>query len=368
MKRFTVERITEGTKQYYLLRDGEDASIALLPTKFLMFKTRAKASPNTVKMLALSLKHYMNYLDEKAITIQEVLSLSYDRQFLHFTDFLDHLSLGRATGRHIKNVTCNHYLKTVFAWLCFLESSKAVKPGLKVLRTRTMSRANAVGVRTYVPYQSFPGYLKEEHTKGRSMEKEKIPVLLNACTNIRDTLLLLLLAETGFRIGELLGVRYASDLDLTRRTIRVSYREDNENLVRAKNAEIRKASISEETMEILSLYIASYRDLLKDQDYLFVTLTGKAKGTPLKPLAVYAMLKKLTKKTGIEVTPHMLRHYYANERRKMGWDLLLISQALGHRHLSTTEQYLDVEDGELSSASAAYFEKYGGMIDPTDLL
>ncbi len=58
--------------------------------------------------------------------------------------------------------------------------------------------------------------------------------------------------------------------------------------------------------------------------------------------AVYSMLKRMDKKTGIKITPHMLRHYFGNERRKAGWSLELIQLAYGHRHIQTTINYLDI--------------------------
>lgn len=68
--------------------------------------------------------------------------------------------------------------------------------------------------------------------------------------NSRDQVLLLLLAETGFRIGELLGVRYAEDIDYEKHIIYVNFRDDNENGARAKNAELREAKISDATFDI----------------------------------------------------------------------------------------------------------------------
>ena len=56
------------------------------------------------------------------------------------------------------------------------------------------------------------------------------------------------------------------------------------------------------------------------------------------------MLKRMEKKTGIKITPHMLRHYFGNERRKAGWALELIQIAYGHRHIQTTINYLDIVD------------------------
>ena len=42
--------------------------------------------------------------------------------------------------------------------------------------------------------------LKEEEHKARAAKKDEIVEILKACTNIRDRLLMLLLAETGYRI------------------------------------------------------------------------------------------------------------------------------------------------------------------------
>ncbi len=58
-----------------------------------------------------------------------------------------------------------------------------------------------------------------------------------------------------------------------------------------------------------------------NSEYLFTKLTGKNKGEPLDADSVYSMLKRLSKKTDINSHPHQLRHYFAEERRKEGWDL-----------------------------------------------
>ena len=54
---------------------------------------------------------------------------------------------------------------------------------------------------------------------------------------------MLLLAETGYRIVEILGIDYSKDIDYQNHIIRVYFREDNENGARAKNAEYRSAKI-----------------------------------------------------------------------------------------------------------------------------
>ena len=177
-----------------------------------------------------------------------------------------------------------------------------------------------------------------------------------------------MIAETGFRIGEILGVDYTHDIDYQNRMIGVYFREDNDNEARAKNAEYRKARISEETFEFLMYYLAEYRELLQHQRFLFINIAGKNAGQPLKVDSVYDMLKRMEKKTGIDLTPHMLRRYFANMRRKAGWRLELIQQALGHKHIDTTIRYLKIVDDELIEASEEFYARNSALYGVKELL
>lgn len=230
------------------------------------------------------------------------------------------------------------------------------------------TRYYAVGVKKSIRSKSFKGYLKEEEHKARAAKKDEIVEILKACTNIRDRLLMLLLAETGYRIGEILGIDYSKDIDYQNHIIRVYFREDNENGARAKNAEYRSAKISKDTFGFLNLYIAEYRKLLQHQTSLFVNISGDNIGKPMNVEAVYSMLKRMDKKTGIKITPHMLRHYFGNERRKAGWSLELIQLAYGHRHIQTTINYLDIVDDELLDASQEFYEKHSSLYGIEELL
>lgn len=81
-----------------------------------------------------------------------------------------------------------------------------------------------------------------------------------------------------------------------------------------------------------------------------------------------ALMERLQKKTGIKVTPHMLRHYFANARRKAGWKLELISQALGHRNIETTMRYLNISDQELMDVSDEFYRKHQSIYEIDKLL
>lgn len=88
-----------------------------------------------------------------------------------------------------------------------MEQESKRSESLKVLSDAQMIVRNSIGIKRVLNRKSFRGYLKEKGHQGKTIEQDKIVGLLQECANSRDQVLLLLLAETGFRIGELLGVR-----------------------------------------------------------------------------------------------------------------------------------------------------------------
>lgn len=61
-------------------------------------------------------------------------------------------------------------------------------------------------------------------------------------------------------------------------------------------------------------YLAENRKLLQYQTYLFINISGKTAGHAWKVESVYDMFGRMEKKTGIKLTPHMLRRYFVMER------------------------------------------------------
>ena len=148
---------------------------------------------------------------------------------------------------------------------------------LKVLYYDSFTTHDSIGVKRKLRFRSFNGYLKEEERNVRPAEHQEILELLKQCTNCRDQLLIMLLAETGYRIGEILGVDYTRDIDYERHTIRVFFRDDNENKARAKNAAYRRSKVSDATFQFLLFYLSKYREFLQHQQMLFVNIEGETK-------------------------------------------------------------------------------------------
>ena len=83
---------------------------------------------------------------------------------------------------------------------------------------------------------------------------------------------------------------------------------------------------------------------------------------------VYSMLKRLSKKTDINSHPHQLRHYFAEERRKEGWDLNDIRFALGHKKVETTIKYLGENNERLIEATDQYYSNNEDLYQIADFL
>lgn len=372
MIKYSVQTEREGTMKFFYILNLETMEMELSSARYLMHRVRSNRSPNTIKREALSICFYLEYLSEKQQGIVDAYGMAYDEQCEHFVTFLSWLKSGKhrqeREQKPPRNGTCNAYLKDVFRFYLFMEENDPSLGHLRVLSYNQITVANGIGLKRTICSMSFKGYLKAEERNVRAAEHNEIFIILQSCTNIRDQLLILLIAETGFRIGEILGIDYTRDIDYQNKTIRVWFRDDNENDARAKNAECRRSRISDDAFDFLMHYLAEYRELLQKQTSLFINITGETAGRPLKVSSVYDMLERMEKKTNIRITPHMLRRYFSVIRWNDGWPLELISQALGHKHLDTTVKYLGLLDDKLMEASREFYKKHADDYGIRDLL
>lgn len=152
--------------------------------------------------------------------------------------------------------------------------------------------------------------------------KSKVKRLL---ASQRDLCLLTLLASTGLRIGEALGIKL-TDIDSADKSIRVT----------GKGRKIRRVFFDLETLEqTLLSYLAMRRSLLVSHDYLFVSTKAYR---PLQSRGVQKLLKAYLRKAKLSTstTPHTLRHSFATLAIERGANPKAVSQILGHANCSIT--------------------------------
>lgn len=142
----------------------------------------------------------------------------------------------------------------------------------------------------------------------------------------RDYALVSFLADTGCRLGGLVGLRL-QDLDVE--TGRATVREKG----RGGRRKARTVYMTSETVKALNAYLKVRHS---DTDLVFV---GEKGG--LRASGVHQVLERLAQRAGVteHFNPHAFRHGFAREMLNNGADLATVSQWLGHEDIFITARF-----------------------------
>ena len=154
-----------------------------------------------------------------------------------------------------------------------------------------------------------------------SVDLDAIPVLLAACDNLRDKLVVSLLADTGVRLSELASLKVGA-IDLVESSIAVW----------GKGAKQRKVCFGPFTQVLLEKYLDEHRP------------TDGLLG--LKPRGVAQVLVGLESVTGIKCNAHSFRRTFATESVRNGMNLFHVQSLLGHSSLTMTRIYAEQVNSE----------------------
>jgi site-specific recombinase XerD len=165
--------------------------------------------------------------------------------------------------------------------------------------------------------------------------------------SLRNRLLWMVLAETGVRLGEALGLQHR-DWHTGRGDtpfIEVVAR-DHPHAVRAKSG-YRRLYVSDELDRVYGEYVwqlcESGADLATedfDASCVFVNLDREPRFAPWRPESVYDLVDRLRRQLSGQVpaawTPHWLRHSHATALLLSGVPVHVVSRRLGHADVQTT--------------------------------
>jgi len=278
----------------------------------LLVATRADGRrPATVASYRRKLRPLVNFLGDvpvENITLQELRSY-----VAHLLDvdmrWADHPMHSAQPGT-LSPFTIRSYVvavKRLFSWLAEERLIKA-NPARRLKRPRAR-RTEPKGI----SYADLIRLLNTTANAGRA--------------DLRDRAIILLLADTGCRVGGLCGLRL-DDVSFAQHLIRL----------REKGDKSRFAPFLPMTAQALRewLRVRAYRGDV----WLFVSLGPKARGR-LSTGGVGQMLKRRGKLAGTTgpVNPHAFRHAFARAYLLNGGDLASLSQLLGHASVEVTASY-----------------------------
>lgn len=138
----------------------------------------------------------------------------------------------------------------------------------------------------------------------------------------RNTLIVLVLINTGIRVSELINIKIG-DIH------------ENSILIKGKGDKYRYVYISKELNKKL-------HDLYKRNKGQFIFLNKHRERLTRK--GIFNIIRNKAKKANIKkkVYPHLFRHMFAIRMLNKGVDIYSVSKVLGHSNLNTTSLYLNI--------------------------
>lgn len=174
----------------------------------------------------------------------------------------------------------------------------------------------------------------------KAIEADDLNKLIDACQHVRDSAILIVLADCGLRASGLISLSI-DDVDFAAMLIRV----------REKRGSLRAVPFSPETERALTAW-CKVRPLGAER--LFCTF----KGGPLSYWGLRQIIRRLAERCGFteeRCNLHSIRHFAAREYLKQGGNLPALARILGHRTINTTSRYYAVYgSSELAEVHAAH--------------
>lgn len=353
-----VQRVLmpDGAESWTVLGVGGEPVHAV--EAFLAHLQALDRSPTTLRTYATSLKLWLQFLEPMGVAVDEASLENVSRFVAWLRAPADNVAVLPGGSGRCCAAMVNRHLAALFSFYDYRARNGVVLAQPLV----DWRRVNRGGYRPFLHHVTAgratatrPLRLRQPRRLPRTLTDEQILTLVEACEHLRDRFLLVLLAETGMRIGQALGLRHA-DFVSHRRQVRIVPRRDNTNGARAKTFEEHTIPISAGLVRLYTGYMfQEYGEC--DSDYVFVNLFAEPYGRPLRYQAVHQLVRRLRARTGIWFTPHMLRHSRATDLLRHGVGVEVVARLLTHRCSTTTSQtyiHLDVDDlrAELTRSGA----------------
>ena len=354
--------------------------------------TRRVSSPNTLYATCNSLRWYYRFLNDQQKMVLEVGPAD----LIEFTLWLQHplrqagkCPLQVSTIRQIQSAVSELYKFLVRRG--YLAESPVVYEDIPAFWHGSREHDLLAHVnRSHAP-QRMEMMLKLPKTRVKTVSNDDFQCFLEAVcggnlqgrlspSQRRNSLMVLMLKETGLRRGELLGLHMA-DIDFAATGVHVRFRGDNVNGARAKAGYGRDRFVMcpPEIFALLDTYISEvWVEAPGCSDYLWLTfqkhrtdrIGASIFGKPLTQTAFNKMFAAASEKSGVHVHPHMLRHTHATDlvrthvRQGKTVDWKFISERLGHTNVATTMQtYVHLTQEDRKKAYTLYVDRREAAYD-----
>ena len=186
--------------------------------------------------------------------------------------------------------------------------------------------------------------------RSASTVNRMLAAVIDCQRRLRDRFLFALLASTGMRVGQALGLRHEDVVSWERR-IEIVPREDDLSRARSKGGAHGSVPVPGELIRLWSDYMHEEYGAV-ESDFVFVNLWGGERGRPLSYAAVNELVVRTRRLLGFHFTAHMLRHTFATLAYRDGVALEVVGAVLTHRSRSSTLIYTHLTAEDLRAVLA----------------
>lgn len=332
-------------KRYVVVDEHGDLIIPVV--RYLKYLDAIGRARNTLRSYAQSLSLYFTYLTQQDLDYQEVTLDDLGGFVLWLKNPYRSLKVlpVQPVAQARTNTTINNCITAVSGFYDYLWRQDDLATDLNQ-KTQIYLPARARSYKSFL-HHIAKGKLVEKNLlkqrlpkrgKPKTLSKEQIETLVNACENPRDRLLLALLYESSIRIGECLAL-WIEDVDVDGRKIHVRDRGPLVNDAEIKTpASCRSIDVSDELInQILDYLVLVHTDEV-ETNHLFIKLRGSNAGQPLEYADINDLFQRLKPKTSIDAHAHLLRHSSLTSLAKHGMRPEVLRERAGHAQFQYTYQ------------------------------
>lgn len=272
--------------------------------EFEKYLNERYSSNNTIKSYLLDVKQFLRYF---LTNFGEEL-LTFSRGYI--SEYKEHL----INDKDSKFTTINRKLASISIYENFL-IEKGVKKE-KCIRERDFYKID-------IPY------ITANMLPNKAIKKV---ILKSSTDNIRDYMILILMAEGGLRVSEVLGIEIKRDIDFEMRRV----------VVLGKGNKVRYILMNEIIKDALDEYLPEREKILngRKNKYLIISNESANTGKQIHRSLVNKILNKYCEKVKeTEINPHMLRHLYATTKYQEGYNDMMLKKTLGQTS-NVTNRYV----------------------------
>jgi len=355
-----IEVQTSQDERRYVVIDDQGIMIEPI-VRYLKYLDRTGAARNTLRSYAAALKHYWQYLAQERLDWQQITldDLARFVLWLKLPSGSFKVLPAQPVPQARSNRTINHALTVVRGFYDYHWRMETVPTNMRD-KTTTLLPAR---MRRYKPFlhhitkgspiaKNILRQKEEKRQHPKTITKDQVQELLNACANERDRLLVRLLYETAMRVGEALAL-FVEDVDVAENRIHIRDRGELPNGAEIKTIHARRSiDVSSNLIDEIVAYVGRAHTAEVATNHLFIKLYGVRSGQALTYADVDSLFRRLRQKTGIaHVTPHVLRHTMLTRLAELGWPPELLQERAGHASFQQTYQtYVHPERSALRAA------------------